>query len=422
MSATGIMLDLESKDELMKALGAYKANYEQASKEIAANGKMASETKERLEKLTEDVVKLHDRIQNEYQKRMDAIDAALKAEPWKHQAPKSIGEQVIEDPGIVALFKSSGRGSASVQVKGPIGGMFERKDITGLSLLLPQILPGVAIGPRLPFGVRSLIPQGRTTAGAVEFVRESSFTNNAAPVAEAAAKPKSDKTFTVITSNVRTIAHYFKISDQTADDLPFVLSQLENNGIYGVQLAEDNQLLNGNGTAPNLDGLVKNAAAATAPAATGSNLVDAIGTAIFQLAAAGFAADGTVTNPADWGHVALLKNAQGNYLFANPLDYTVGGRIWGTRVAQSANMAAGTFLVGAFAGHTQILDREDVFVQVANQNEDDFIKNMYTVLIEERLALCIYQPLALLKGVVPAGSLLTAEGAEGESPRQGKRL
>jgi HK97 family phage major capsid protein len=75
-------------------------------------------------------------------------------------------------------------------------------------------------------------------------------------------------------------------------------------------------------------------------------------------------------------------------------------------------MAAGTFLVGAFAGHAQILDREDVTVQVATQNEDDFIKNMLTILVEERLALAVYVAAAFEKGVVPAGSLVAASEQE----------
>ena len=158
------------------------------------------------------------------------------------------------------------------------------------------------------------------------------------------------------------------------------------------------------------------ATAAPAPLpATGATVVDAIGTAIFDLAAKGYIADGTVVNPADWGHVSMLKNSMGNYIFANPLDtWGPGNSLWGTKLVMSANQAAGTFLMGAFQGHAQILDREDVHVQIANQNEDDFINNMVTILIEERLALVIYQPKAFEKGVVPVGSLgaLSAESAD----------
>src|SRR4029453_13331455 len=96
-------------------------------------------------------------------------------------------------------------------LKGPL---FGAKDITGVSLAFPQPIPQIAVGPRLPLGVRTLVPQGRSSAGSVEYISETSFTNNAAVVAEAAAKPKSDKVFAVVTAPVRTIAHYFKVSKQ----------------------------------------------------------------------------------------------------------------------------------------------------------------------------------------------------------------
>jgi HK97 family phage major capsid protein len=167
-----------------------------------------------------------------------------------------------------------------------------------------------------------------------------------------------------------------------------------------VQKAEDNQIVNGTGISPLLKGFLPAIGAATATAA-GTTLVDAIGSAIFQLAATGFMADGTVVNPADWGAVSLLKNSQGNYLFANPIDYSPNGRIWGTRLVMSSNIAAGVFFTGQFQGHSQILDREEVNVQVATQNEDDFTKNLVSILVEERLVLIIYTPAAFLEGVVP---------------------
>jgi HK97 family phage major capsid protein len=200
---------------------------------------------------------------------------------------------------------------------------------------------------------------------------------------------------------VETIAHIFKISRQMYDDLPAVAAQIENNGIYGVKKAEDNQLLNGTGTSPQLKGFNPVATDVAAPALP-ATLMDSIGTVIFTLASQGYMADGLVLNPADWAKVALSKNSQGNYLFANPIDYTTAPRIWGVRMVMSTHQAAGTFLVGAFQGNSQILDREEVNVQIAEQNVDDFEKNMLTIRVEERLVLLIFQPAAFANGATPA--------------------
>jgi HK97 family phage major capsid protein len=180
---------------------------------------------------------------------------------------------------------------------------------------------------------------------------------------------------------------------------------IESNGIYGVQLKEDQQLLNGTGTPPQLRGFMTVAAAA--PGAAGGTLVDAVGAAIFDLAAKGYMADGTVLNPADWGGIAMLTNAQGNYLFANPLAYNQALSLWGTRMVLSSQMTAGNFLVGAFRGNSLILDREEVNVRVAEQNVDDFERNLLTILVEERLALLIFTAAAFEKGTTPA--VLSAE-------------
>lgn len=411
----------EDIQKLMGILGGFKTQYAQLHDDFTKLGSAQSETVVKLGKLTDDMVSLQTKYATDAAKRLDAIEEKMNRAPASPVAPKSIGQIVIEDAGLLAGIKSGGRFSVSIGLKGPLANLAGRKDISTISQSWPQLLELIASTGRPPIGVRQLVPQGRTSQGAVEYIEETSFTNAAAPVAEGAAKPKSDKVFTPRTSIVRTIAHYFKMSKQTFDDLPFLASQVEANGVWGIQTVEDNQLLNGSGAPPNLQGFNVVATAAAAPLpATGATLVDAVGTAIFQLAALGFIADGSVVNPVDWGHVAMLKNIQGNYIFSNPLDYATGGRIWGTRLVASANQAAGTFVTGAFQGHSQILDREDVNVNIANQNEDDFIKNMVTILIEERLALVIYQPKAFLKGVVPTGTLLAAAEAEAE-PATGRR-
>jgi HK97 family phage major capsid protein len=413
MSETALTLNPEQQKELLGLLGDFKKTYAQLDADQKALGKGQSDTLVKLDKLTDDMSALHKKVTDDNAKRLDAIEATMQRQTAERVRPKSIGQQVIEDERLLAAIKSGGRFAVSIAVKGPL---WQTKDILNVSASWGDRQDYIAASPRTPLGVRTLVPQGRTSAGAVEYIEETSFTNNAAVVAEGAAKPKSDKVFTPRTSIVRTIAHYFKMSKQTFDDLPFLATQVENNGIWGVQNVEDNELLNGSGVPPHLQGFMTVAAAAPAPLpATGATLVDAIGAAVFSLAAQGFMADGAVVNPADWGSVAMMKNAQGNYIFANPLDYTAGGRIWGSRLVLSANQIAGNFLVGAFQGNSQILDREDVNVQVATQNEDDFIKNMVTILVEERLALVIYQPKAFEKGVTPTG-VLAAE-VEGSGRR-----
>jgi HK97 family phage major capsid protein len=60
-------------------------------------------------------------------------------------------------------------------------------------------------------------------------------------------------------------------------------------------------------------------------------------------------------------------------------------------------MTAGTFLVGAFDRAAQLWDRMDATVEVG-LTDNQFVKNMVSILAEERLALCIYQAGALVGG------------------------
>jgi HK97 family phage major capsid protein len=416
-SAAAPILSQDDRAEVLRMFTEQTKKYGELSAAIAA-GKPQGEIKTAIDKIDADFVAMQEKYA-EMGRRADVIEAALNRRPAETETPKSIGRQVVEDAGFLAAVKSpAGRFSYTVMVK--TGLWSQKAPVTGVSRGIPEPIATVTQGPRLPFGVRSLVPQGSTTAGAVSYVEETSFTNAAAPVLENTAKPQSAKVFTPKTQIVETIAHYFKISKQTLNDLPAVEAAIENNGVYGVQIVEDDQLLNGSGTAPNLRGFNTVAVAAPAPPVgpPAPTSIDAIGYAYFDLAAKGYLPDGVVMNPADWGKVAMLKNTQGNYIFANPIEYAAVPRLWGMRLVLSAKEAAGSFLVGAFTGNSQILDREQVNVQVATQNEDDFIKNMVTILVEERLTLLIFNAAAFEKGTA---LLLAAEESEGPTGGGGRR-
>jgi HK97 family phage major capsid protein len=426
--STGAVMSTDRISEVTSLLTQMTEQYKRVDAECKDLGAAKSETKEKIDKLTDAIVEIQSKHGAEAQKRIDTLEAKVADLSKNYVEPiKTFGERVCEEKSFIAYLESGQKSGfymtlkANASLRRSLGGL-SMKDIVGLSGLLPEAQAAIAAGPRALIGVRTLIPQGRTTAGAISYLRETAFTNAAAPVAEGAAKPKSNKTFAAVTAPVEVIAHYFKVSRQAYEDIPGLAAQIENNGIYGVAAAEDNQLLNGNGVSPQLTGLLLNAATAPAPPAItppapANTMIDAIGYAVFDLASKGYMPDGAVVNPTDYGKTALIKNSQGNYLFANPIDYSAVPRLWGVRVVQSSKIAAGQGLVGAFQGNSLLLDREEVNVQVASQSEDDFIKNMLTILVEERLVLLIYNALAFEK--IVANPVALAEGTE--APPESRR-
>ncbi|EFN5317577.1 phage major capsid protein, partial [Escherichia coli] len=266
----------------------------------------------------------------------------------------------------------------------------------------PMQIPGIIMPGLRRLTIRDLLAQGRTSSNALEYVREEVFTNNADVVAEKALKPESDITFSKQTANVKTIAHWVQASRQVMDDAPMLQSYINNRLMYGLALKEEGQLLNGDGTGDNLEGLNKVATAYdTSLNATGDTRADIIAHAIYQVTESEFSASGIVLNPRDWHNIALLKDNEGRYIFGGPQAFT-SNIMWGLPVVPTKAQAVGTFTVGGFDMASQVWDRMDATVEVSREDRDNFVKNMLTILCEERLALAHYRPTAIIKGTFSA--------------------
>jgi len=318
---------------------------------------------------------------------------------------KGLGDYLVESEKFLAMDKG-GRGSVRVKA--------ERADITSAnttvgagrsdttSLVSGHRVPGIIAPPNRTFTIRDLLAQGETSSNSIEYVKETGFTNNAAPVAEAPTtpKPKSDITFDLETTPVRTIAHIFKASRQIMDDAPALASYINARGTYGLKFVEENQLLNGDGTGQNLNGLLPQATA-FAPAFTpaSANGIDRLRLAVLQVILAEYPATGFVLNPTDWAKLELTKDGEGRYIIGNAQG-TTSPTLWNLPVVQTQAMAVNEFLTGAFNLAAQIFDRQDVEVLLSSENEDDFVKNMLTIRVEERLALAVYRPEAFVTGDV----------------------
>ena len=272
------------------------------------------------------------------------------------------------------------------------------------ALIQPMQIPGIIMPGLRRLTIRDLLAQGRISSNALEYVREEVFTNNADVVAEKALKPESDITFSKQTANVKTIAHWVQASRQVMDDAPMLQSYVNGRLMYGLALKEEGQLLNGDGTGDNLEGLNKVATAYdTSLNATGDTRADIIAHAIYQVTESEFSASGIVLNPRDWHNIALLKDNEGRYIFGGPQAFT-SNIMWGLPVVPTKAQAAGTFTVGGFDMASQVWDRMDATVEVSREDRDNFVKNMLTILCEERLALAHYRPTAIIKGSFSSGS------------------
>lgn len=283
------------------------------------------------------------------------------------------------------------------------------------SFLLPQVFPTIYRGIEKPLVMRDVLLSGRTTSDNVTVLRELVFTNAAAEVAEATlvsegAKPESAITFEEATFPVRWIAHWIPITRQMLQDLPLMESYVNNRLLIGLQRREDNQFLNGNGTPPNLTGILVTsgiqdlndayfAGAAVQDAGTVNERMNRIRRAKTKIMTTGAAvATFVVANPADVEIWETATDAQRSYLAGSP--FTRGadtiGRIWGLPVVESENIAAGTALVGD-GTMAMVVDRMDAAIYTTDSHSDYFIRNLFVILAEERVALPVFRPAAFAK-------------------------
>jgi HK97 family phage major capsid protein len=238
----------------------------------------------------------------------------------------------------------------------------------------------------------------------VEFTRENVYTNNAAPqysspAFENVTKAESAITFELKDAPVRTLAHWIPVSRQVLSDSEQMQAYLNVRLLQGLKVKEDLQILTGDGTGGNLSGILKAGNYTAAPAAaTGDTRLDRILRTIAALAVDEMLADGILLHPNDWASLQLTKTSTGEYLLGLP-GMSTDRVVWGLPVVPSTAIAQGTFLVGAFAIGAQVWDRQEANVQVSFEDGNNFVKNMATVLCEERLALTIYRPKAFRSGV-----------------------
>lgn len=339
---------------------------------------------------------------NEAKARLDELEQKMAANRNRgDEAPQSAGYIAINNEEVKSLMEA-GRGRVSIEMdqKAIISSLTTDANGSAGDLVVPQRAALVdAVERRMT--VRDLLTPGRTNSGSIQYPKETGFTNSAATHTETGgtAKPQSEIKFDIVTTTVTTIAHWVQATRQILDDAPMLQSYIDGRLRYGLAYAEEAQLLNGGGTGTDLNGIYTQATASTANLAVVAlpTKIDVLRFAMLQASLAEFPASGIVIHPTDWAGIETTKDSAGNYIVGDPASMAQP-RLWGLPVVATQAMTVDKFLVGAFRLGAQIFDRQDARVEISTEDDQNFRKNLVTILAEERLALAVYRPEAFVKG------------------------
>ena len=371
------------EDQIKAALDAHGAAIEAAMKkydgQIAESGKADSE-------IRAEVKALSDKFEKSVTELAQKMTAAA---PSKVEAFESAGNQFVKSEQYKAFVKGD-RQNAKIEVKSTTQ--------SNSDTVFPFQKPGVIPGVFEPLTVRAVLRSIPVTSNAVNALREATWTNSAAEVSQTSAKPESDVTFEQYNVAITTVAHWLKVTNQLLADAPAIVSYIDLRARDGLAQRVDAQLLNGNGTTPNLSGLTDSGNYTAYSPVSDDLLVDAINRGKYQLWADGFMPDTVIVNPADWGAMERAREGAGTgtYLYGPP-GTVASSNPFGVRVVMSNHMTAGKFLIGALDMAAVLYSRSGAFVEMGYVN-DDFTKNLVTIRVEERLGLGVERPSAVLYG------------------------
>ncbi len=398
----------ELREEIVKSREELKSVFDAP----AEDGKYSHDQKEKIKGLNEELASSLEELKIEEskaanEKAMEINDEVVNELPVVEEAPagvKTIGEQFTETAAY-QNYMSNG-------VKG-VDSQAEFKTTLNTTGYPPESLraPGILeTALRDPNAVIGLFDQIQTDQNAFVYLEETTFTNNAGEIAESgdiSSANESALAFTERTESIRKIATFLPVTDELLADVSGIQGYVNSRLTTMMTLRMDNQLLNGDGSAPNLTGVLNKSGINTFAYGSYSGELRKIGQiyqAITEIRKDAFVEpDAVIMHPSDWYDIVTTTSSVETSGSRNPLFVVAGGfgadvapTIWGLKVVPSTAIAEGTMLVGKFGGGdaAQIVSRQGVDLAVSDSHSDFFAKNQLAIRLTMRMGFVVYKPTA----------------------------
>lgn len=322
--------------------------------------------------------------------------------------PRSMGAQVTEHEAYADWAKRGGRstGAFVIEVRNLIGGFSAGVYDSGADGFLPVGSPVYVpqAAPRRQVFLRSLMSVQGTGLRVVPYLRElNPFTteSGAEMTSEGSAKAEVTATFENHSAIIEKITAWIPATDEILTDAPTLRGYIDTRLTYMLDIREDDQIINGNGTSPQITGLETVSGTQTQTSATGDYPV-AIGKAIGQVENVYGAPNGVATNPLDyWAAVVKRQSTQFDNSGTGLAPAQMAGITWGLEPARTRAVTAGKAYVGDWQIGATFFDRQETTVKVGDQHSDNFVRNILVILAEKRVGVAWHRPDLFVKVTVP---------------------
>lgn len=260
--------------------------------------------------------------------------------------------------------------------------------------------PVTALGRR-ELTVRDIITNGTTDSDTVEYVRVTTETNAAAPVAEATAtgdgsgaKPESTLAFERVTTPVKVIAHWIPATKMALADAGQLRTLIDGFLRYGLEEELEDQIVNGDGVGQNFTGIFSTTGTQTQ--AWSTDILETTRKAKTLVSTVGRRRPNAyLLSPTSWETIDLLQDNEAKYYAGGPFS-VMTPRLWGLPVVISEALPTGYALVGDFS-MAVLWDRQAATIQVSDSHSDFFIRNLVAILAEMRAAFGVLKPNAFVE-------------------------
>ena len=381
-------------------------------------GKYSAEQKNAINGLNTELAELVDEANNTKAKAKNekAMEEAVYAAEEADNTPKTIGESFINTDAYKGYQEAGVKGLDSTVKFSPMG--YKATLGAGLSQNFPpEVLrqPGILESAlRDPDAVIGLFDQIETDQNSFAYMEETTFTNAAAEQAEEATTAEATLDFTEKTASIRKIGVFLPVTEELLADVNGIQGYVNSRLGTMIKLRLDGQIMDGDGSAPNLDGLLNTSGINSFQYGSYSGELGRLGQiyqAITEIRKDAFVEpDAIIMHPSDWYDIITsvtdVATTTSGAAAKNPLFVVAGGfgdgvapRLWGLPVVTSSAVNAGTQMVGKFGGGeaAHLVMRQGLDLAVSDSHSDFFLKGKLAIRATMRVGLVVYRPTAFCK-------------------------